>query len=107
MQICIFRQYQYCIKLSFIVVNLDIFIPKSLNFLNSLFFVNLDSVSDINIKDYKNINYLVTTSFFIYSFLTINPTLIFTLKVTLCLMFLIVIRGCVPRYRYDFLTKMG
>ena len=31
---------------------------------------------------------------------------IFYIKITLCLMFLILIRGGVPRYRYDFLTKM-
>jgi len=43
---------------------------------------------------------------FIYIYAT-DYTLIFTIKITLCLSFLIVIRGCVPRYRYDFLTKMG
>jgi len=40
-------------------------------------------------------------------FYATDYTLAFTVKITLCLMFLIVIRGCVPRYRYDFLTKMG
>lgn len=40
-------------------------------------------------------------------FFATDYTLAFTIKITLCLMFLIVIRGCVPRYRYDFLTKMG
>jgi len=34
-------------------------------------------------------------------------TLLFTLKITACLSFLILIRGGVPRYRYDFLTKLG
>ncbi len=42
----------------------------------------------------------------IYTFATDFVT-IFISKLTLCLAFLIVIRGCVPRYRYDFLTKMG
>lgn len=48
--------------------------------------------------------YFYTSFRFSYS---TDYTLAFTLKLTLCLMFLIVIRGCVPRYRYDFLTKMG
>ena len=41
---------------------------------------------------------------FIYS---TDYSLIITLKISFCLAFLIVIRGCIPRYRYDFLTKMG
>lgn len=41
---------------------------------------------------------------FIYS---TDYSLIITLKISFCLSFLIVIRGCIPRYRYDFLTKMG
>ena len=36
-----------------------------------------------------------------------NYTLMLTLKTTMCLSFLILIRGGVPRYRYDFLTKIG
>jgi len=36
-----------------------------------------------------------------------NYTLAFIFKVVLCLSFLIFIRGGVPRYRYDFLTKIG
>lgn len=36
-----------------------------------------------------------------------DATTPFSVKLTLSLMFLIVIRGCVPRYRYDLLTKMG
>lgn len=39
--------------------------------------------------------------------LWLNPMIVFTVKLLLCLMFLIFIRGGVPRYRYDFLTKMG
>ena len=34
-------------------------------------------------------------------------TLIFMMKFVLCISWLIVIRGCIPRYRYDFLTKIG
>jgi NADH:ubiquinone oxidoreductase subunit H len=36
-----------------------------------------------------------------------DATTPFAVKLTLSIMFLIVIRGCVPRYRYDLLTKMG
>jgi len=43
---------------------------------------------------------------FYYSYAT-NYTFIFTLKMAVCLVFLSAIRGGVPRYRYDFLTKMG
>ncbi len=93
--------------MSFIIINLDTFVPKSLNLLNSILALSDINSVNHNIQNYDNTNYLLTSSFFLYSFITINPTLIFTLKVTLCLMFLIVIRGCVPRYRYDFLTKMG
>ena len=34
-------------------------------------------------------------------------TIFFSVKLILCLLFLILIRGGVPRYRYDFLTKIG
>jgi NADH:ubiquinone oxidoreductase subunit H len=43
---------------------------------------------------------------FRYSYTT-NHTFIFTTKLATCLVFLSAIRGGVPRYRYDFLTKMG
>ena len=43
---------------------------------------------------------------FYYSYAT-NYTFIFTAKIATCLIFLAAIRGGVPRYRYDFLTKMG
>lgn len=43
---------------------------------------------------------------FYYSYST-NYTFVFTLKLAVCLVFLSAIRGGVPRYRYDFLTKMG
>ena len=34
-------------------------------------------------------------------------SLAFTIKLAACLSFLILIRGGVPRYRYDILTKLG
>ena len=44
--------------------------------------------------------------FFYYAYST-NYTFVFTLKIVIALFFLSAIRGGVPRYRYDFLTKMG
>ena len=38
---------------------------------------------------------------------TTDYTLYLTLKLIFSLLFLILIRGGVPRYRYDFLTKIG
>lgn len=36
-----------------------------------------------------------------------NLSLIFGIKFCCCIAFLILIRGGTPRYRYDFLTKLG
>lgn len=36
-----------------------------------------------------------------------EPNLVYTFKLVVCLVFLSAIRGGVPRYRYDFLTKLG
>lgn len=44
--------------------------------------------------------------FFDFKYST-NYTIIFIFKIVSCLSFLIFIRGGVPRYRYDFLTKIG
>ena len=45
--------------------------------------------------------------FFAYTGLAPSTCLMFAAKLMLCLTFLILIRGGVPRYRYDFLTKLG
>ena len=42
-----------------------------------------------------------------YYFYSIDYTFFFSIKLTLCIFFLILLRGGVPRYRYDFLTKIG
>ena len=49
---------------------------------------------------------IFTKDLFHYSYST-NATFVFTFKLAICLVFLSAIRGGVPRYRYDFLTKMG
>ncbi len=41
------------------------------------------------------------------SLLLYNPSLIFSLKFLFVIFFLILIRGGIPRYRYDYLTKLG
>jgi len=61
--------------------------------------IYVTSFNDLLIFKYISDNYT-----FIYS---TDYSLIITLKISFCLAFLIVIRGCIPRYRYDFLTKMG
>jgi len=57
--------------------------------------------------------YLITQNYFInltsissIKTLTIN-SLVFTFKFLLAIALLVFIRGGVPRYRYDFLTKIG
>jgi len=64
----------------------------------------LDVQQTITCDLYPSLVYLMDMLLYVYA---TDYTFIFTAKISLCLMFLIVIRGCVPRYRYDFLTKMG
>ena len=51
-------------------------------------------------------NYHLYLSTFLH-YTASNYPLFFTVKLSLLMMFLILIRGGVPRYRYDFLTKLG
>ena len=64
------------------------------------------SDSLISIVDYYGMLTTRAKDFFLYPHMP-NYTLIFTSKLAICLVFLSAIRGGVPRYRYDFLTKMG
>ena len=61
------------------------------------------SGNDVNCDDLTNSH----TRIAYFSQLVVDATTPFAIKLTLSIMFLIVIRGCVPRYRYDLLTKMG
>ena len=74
--------------------------------------------SYLYLKDYLtgNIMELPFTSVFEYQTFAKNglvfqtdttPVIWFTIKVVLSICLLITIRGGVPRYRYDFLTKLG
>ena len=51
------------------------------------------------------------TTYSLFSLLNLKAlsvnAVVFTLKFILCIALLIFIRGGVPRYRYDFLTKIG
>ena len=47
------------------------------------------------------------TEYYIYFLTHTNPTILTSLKITLVLAFLMLIRAGLPRYRYDYLTKLG
>jgi len=49
---------------------------------------------------------LITNLKFFYQF-SQNITIFFGIKFLASIMFLILIRGGTPRYRYDYLTKLG
>lgn len=42
-----------------------------------------------------------------FYFFNQNMSFFFSIKFCLCIAFLILIRGGAPRYRYDYLTKLG
>ena len=84
------------IKLVFI----DNFLTLFLFLENNLFFF------------FSAITVFLQNGFFLYSlkFSSLFPQnvlFIFSLKFFLCILFLILIRGGTPRYRYDYLTKLG
>ena len=45
--------------------------------------------------------------FNVESLLIFNASFFFSLKFLIAIFFLILIRGGIPRYRYDYLTKLG
>jgi NADH:ubiquinone oxidoreductase subunit H len=64
-------------------------------------------VNTYTITNYSIIDAFIDKYYYLYYTYACNFTLVFTFKLALCLSFLIFIRGGVPRYRYDFLTKIG
>jgi NADH:ubiquinone oxidoreductase subunit H len=69
---------------------------------NKLFFIfKLDWVFWLNFCLQKSNNY------FIYVLLPFNLTFFYVIKFLLALFLLIFIRAGLPRYRYDYLTKLG
>jgi NADH:ubiquinone oxidoreductase subunit H len=71
------------------------------------------TVLEVIVEVMTNICYYINSSAFIFLFnnFTLNYstsyTLIITTKIVISLFVLILVRGAVPRYRYDFLTKLG
>jgi len=61
-------------------------------------------VSTFNVDNLFITHYIKDSFILVYAS---DYTLALTLKLVLCLLILILIRGGVPRYRYDFLTKIG
>jgi NADH:ubiquinone oxidoreductase subunit H len=56
--------------------------------------------ADFIISTYDSLNY-------IYIVLPENQSLLYSFKFLISILFLIFIRAGIPRYRYDFLTKLG
>lgn len=72
--------------------------------------INYSKIKFPFFKHVDLLHWLETWETFTYSIskLDINSsTTIFTFKLSLCILILILIRGGVPRYRYDYLTKIG
>ena len=69
---------------------------------NSSFFTTLLSIDLV----FTNVWHL-TSANFSTALHDVTPSWPLTYKLTTALAFLIAIRGCLPRYRYDFLTKLG
>ena len=94
--------------------------PQGLSLIQLTNLVNLFPVLSWNLylKDYLLLTFflgehtsVLTTTTPVTSNLELlvgtTPVISFTLKVVLSICLLITIRGGVPRYRYDFLTKLG
>jgi NADH:ubiquinone oxidoreductase subunit H len=69
---------------------LTLFIVRLGDFINPIFLLNFTLINNIN------------TFYFAQ-----NLTFFTAIKFGLTIMFLILIRGGTPRYRYDYLTKLG
>lgn len=88
----------------------------NLNFFEDIYILNTELLSYSSssylfflVKPFLSLYNFVTlnfTNFFSFKLLTIN-SLTFTFKFVLVIALLVFIRGGVPRYRYDFLTKIG
>lgn len=80
-----------------------------LEILENLFVWNIVVVNDFmlliaKIADWNSSFYEMSAN---YEFIRVNQVLIMAGKFLLLIGFLILIRGGTPRYRYDFLTKLG
>ncbi len=73
-----------------------------INFLCYDLFFNLLNLVDPLLQN----GLTIFNSKIIYQF-PLNTTFFFAIKFCLCISFLVLIRGGTPRYRYDYLTKLG
>jgi len=83
----------------------SLFIPDYTFYFFFLFFNLFQKLSDSLILHTLSTSLYLLTKF--YKVYVYNLALVFTLKLVLSIMFLILIRGGTPRYRYDYLTKLG
>jgi len=82
-----------------------------------LFFFNIFFITYLNISYFFNFLFdlfypELLNGFFLINWLSqisfpFNYSIFFGFKFCLCITFLILIRGGTPRYRYDYLTKLG
>nr|AEV66665.1 nad1_b [Oxytricha trifallax] len=78
----------------------DFFFSINCMLLHSIFYF-LDLINPFFLTSFSLINWQIGLN------LPQNLSLFFGFKFCLCISFLILIRGGTPRYRYDFLTKLG
>lgn len=65
--------------------------------------ISLTMISDM-IKVFNQLSYYLTL---FMEWMMGTASINITVKLAICIAILIAIRGCIPRYRYDFLTKIG
>lgn len=85
------------LKLSFLI---NFFMYFNIFLLNTVDFI-IESITPYLLS---NLQIFSTFKFYYYSQ---NQTIFFIIKFLLSIAFLILIRGGTPRYRYDYLTKLG
>ena len=61
----------------------------------------------INITGYGLLISNYNSTVYLYTVLGFNNSIIYACKFSVSILFLIFIRAGIPRYRYDFLTKLG
>lgn len=89
-------------------LNLNLFILHKVNFiyLTINYYLNFFFENILNFE----IGYFYQNGFFKNYFnfnIPLNNAFIYSLKFTISILFLIFIRAGLPRYRYDYLTKLG
>jgi NADH:ubiquinone oxidoreductase subunit H len=82
-----------------------------LYFLDSLFYINF-FFYELSFKIMNSIDPLLQNGLYIFNWkinyqFPQNMSFFFAVKFCLAIGFLILIRGGTPRYRYDYLTKLG